>query len=73
MDFKPNSFKVITSVLVGIVIYLQSKNYSCENTLMTMANEQGKVFSPCDIGYIISGLIIVILIYIIWSLIQKNK
>jgi hypothetical protein len=70
MDFKPTILKTIISLLVAIIVnYLLTTTFlgcmgdKCPTILQKMMATNG----------IIGGLVFFIIIYLIWSLIQKKK
>ena len=67
MNFKPTTWKLITSAVLGLLAsLLLGRAYSCP--------EMGGYRCTFYFGYIIGDFIIgFVLTYLIWSLIQKRK
>ena len=66
MNFKPNLLKVIVSIISGILL---SYPLSIIKVIGGW-NEYSEIYLQ---GWIVIALIFAVLIYLIWSLIQKKK
>jgi len=67
MNFKLTKLKLLTLIITGLVILLVSFIIKCNGLCFVEPNIENFYIK------LIYGLIALILIYIIWSLIQKKK
>ena len=70
MNFKPTKWKIIGSVILGILLVLIGSLLIICLTFGCYGFGFGGIFEPYPL-YLMAGLIIII--YVIWSLIQKKE
>lgn len=68
MNFKPTIWKTIVSIFVGIIAFVWHVN-----TNYVVCNIVGCLPAYDWEGSVISFIVSVVIVYVIWSLIQKNS
>lgn len=66
MNFKPTKWKVIVSVLVGVIMYIYfAGGVKCDSP--------GGCIEAVWVIPLYYTILLIVIIYLIWSLIQKRK
>ena len=74
MNFKPSKFKIIFCLIILFIFTLLGSFSGCYGGRVDLSGKPVSNFSLCfSLQALIVGIIPAIVVYIIWSLIEKKK